>query len=91
MPGQISGTWIKVGVSLISGLGVICVTLLIFIWQGQIKATEKLDAAITLVEGRVTEIEINFKGATTNIKHIQLDIRGLKIDVKKLLLLRGAP
>ena len=91
MSGQISGTWIKVGVSLISGLGVICVTLLIFIWQGQITATEKLDIAITLVEGRVGQLEVHSSASATNIEYIQLDIRGLKIDVRELLLLRGAP
>lgn len=84
MPEQISQTWMKVGVSVISTLGAMCVALLIFIWQGQITATEKLDAAIKLVEGRVTAIEINFKGATTNIEHIQTDIREIKYAVIKL-------
>ena len=84
MPGQISATWIKVGISLISGLGVICVALLIFIWQGQIKATEKLDIAITLVEGRVGQLEVHSSASATNIEYIQRDIREIKLVLVKL-------
>ena len=84
MPEPISGTWIKVGGLLIIGLLVICSTLLGFLWQGQVEAIEKMDAAIELVEGRVTAIEINLKGSTTNIEHIQTDIREIKYAVQKL-------
>ena len=78
MPEQISGTWIKAGISTISFLGVLCVGLLVFIWQGQIEATEKLDTAIMLVEGRVNNLEVNSSAMTTNIKYIQRDIREIK-------------
>ena len=84
MPGQISATWIKVGISLISSLGVLCVALLIVIWQGQIKATDKLDIAITLVEGRVGQLEVHSSASATNIEYIQRDIREIKLSLVKL-------
>lgn len=88
MPEPISSTWIKAGISTISFLGVICVGLLIFIWQSQVKTVEKLETAIELVETKVSGLEGDAKARTTNIAHIQTDIREIKL---ALIRIGGSP